>query len=126
MVDIGAEVNLLSRSLVEKAGLTILTEVLVVLRGVIREPFEFYGLCESIEVNIGNLVNRSYFFVVEQGNHQALLGMPFIRKVELIFDYSNGSYIVEFKNEKRTKIRRVRVRKSVEVARVLDSDSENE
>jgi Aspartyl protease len=57
MLDSGAEVNVMTRSLADKAGLTVRTNLMLALKTVSGERRKFDGAYEDIEVSIGNISN---------------------------------------------------------------------
>ena len=57
MLDIGAEVNVISKALVDKARLIVRTNVQIGIKVVLGGLSKFVGMCEDVEVNIGGLVN---------------------------------------------------------------------
>ena len=64
MLDTGAEVNVMSKALADKAGLTVRTNVRMGMKAVSGGLSKFAGVCEDVEVNIGGLVNLQTILVV--------------------------------------------------------------
>ncbi len=47
----------------------------------------FLGLCEDVEVAIGGLKTRYLIFVIEAGDHDLILGQPFLNSVKFCQEY---------------------------------------
>jgi hypothetical protein len=125
-IDTGAEVNVLPRSVAERAKLTIQTDWTIVFKTLAGGQFAFFGLCREVEVDIGGIVNYVDFFVVNGGSDEVLLGMPFTYETQLTYEYpEDGSVAAVFKNSDRSKRGRVTVAgDDVDLGEVADSENE--
>jgi len=57
MLDIGAEVNVITRAAADELGLPVRTDLLLALKAVSRDTRVFDGACEDVEIDIGGIVN---------------------------------------------------------------------
>jgi hypothetical protein len=92
MLDSGVEVNVITRDIVDKAGLTIRTNLMLVLKAVSGEYRRFDRACKDIEINIGNIANTQMVLVVDNIDHQMILGCPFFYDTKLTFEYDKDGY----------------------------------
>jgi Aspartyl protease len=92
MLDSGAEVNVMTRSLADKAGLTIWTNLMLVLKTVSGERRKFDRACEDIDVSIGNISNTQMVIVIDDIDHKLILGCPFFYDAQLTFVYNEEGY----------------------------------
>ena len=77
MLDSGAEVNVMTRSLADMAGLTVRTNLMLALKSVSGDTKRFDGACEDVEVSIGGINNVQTIMVIEDIDHKLILGCPF-------------------------------------------------
>jgi gag-polyprotein putative aspartyl protease len=104
MLDSGAEVNVMTRSLADKAGLTVRTNLMLALKTVSGERRKFDGAYEDIDVSIGNISNTQTVMVINDIDHKLILGCPFFHDAQLTFVYDEEGYqCAKFVNEDRTK-----------------------
>ena len=110
MLDSGAEVNVMTRALADRAGLTIRTNLMLALKTVSGERRKFDGACEDIEVSIRNISNTQTIIVIDNIDHKLILGCPFFHDSQLTFVYDEEGYqCAKFTSEDRTKIGITRV-----------------
>jgi len=57
MLDIGVEVNVITRAAADELGLLVRTDLLLVLKAVSRDIRVFDGACEDVEIDIRGVVN---------------------------------------------------------------------
>ena len=131
MLDTGAEVNVMTKALADKAGLTVRTNLLLSLKTVSGEMRKFDGACEDVDVTIGGLTNVQTIMVIDDIEHKLILGQPFFHDAQLTFEYDEEGYqCAKFMNEERTKTGITRVcppqGKAWRKARVENEMSENE
>jgi len=58
MLDIRAEVNVITRAAADELGLPVRTDLLLALKAVSRDTRVFNGACEDVEIDIGGVVNH--------------------------------------------------------------------
>ena len=87
LLDTGAEINVMTREVMEDAGLAIRRGLKLELVSHIGYSRPFLGLCEDVEVAIGGLKTRHPIFVVEHGDHDLVLGQPFLNSVKFSQEY---------------------------------------
>ena len=131
MLDSGAEVNVMTRSLADKAGLTVRTNLMLVLKTVLGDMRKFNGACEDVNISIGGITNVQTVMVIEDIDHKLILGCPFFHDAQLTFTYDDEGYqCARFVNEDRTKVGVTRVcspqGKAWREARASPEASENE
>src|SRR5438045_1152977 len=105
MLDSGAEVNVMMRSLADRAGLTVRTNLMLALKTVSGDMRKFDRACEDIDVSIGGITNVQTIMVIEDIDHKLILGCPFLHDDQLTFMYDDEGYqCAKFTNEDRTKV----------------------
>ena len=105
MLDSGAEVNVMTRSLTDRAGLTVQTNLMLALKTVSGDMRKFNGACKDIDVSIGGITNVQTIMVIEDIDHKLILGCPFFHDAQLTFMYDDEGYqCAKFTNEDRTKV----------------------
>ena len=87
LLDTGAEINVMTREIMEDAGLAMRQGPRLELVSHTGHSRPFLGLCEDVEVTIGGLKTRHPIFVVEAGDHDLVLGQPFLNTVKFSQDY---------------------------------------
>ena len=87
LLDTGAEINVMTREVMEDAGLAMRQGPKLELVSHTGHSRPFLGLCEDVEVAIGGLKTRHPIFVVEAGDHDLVLGQPFLNTVKFSQDY---------------------------------------
>ena len=87
LLDTGAEINIMTREVMEDAGLAIRRGPKRALVSYTGHSRLFLGFCEDVEVAIGRMKTRHPIFVVEYGDHDLVLGQPFLNSVKFSQDY---------------------------------------
>ena len=87
LLDTGAEINVMTREVMEDAGLAMRRGPKLELVSHTGHSRPFLGLCEDVEVAIGGLKTRHPIFVVEHGDHDLVLGQPFLNSVKFSQEY---------------------------------------
>ena len=86
-LDTGAEINVMTREVMEDAGLAIHRGPKLELVSHTCHCRFFFGFCEDVEVAIGGLKTRHLIFIVENENHNLVLGQPFLNSVKFSQKY---------------------------------------
>ena len=89
LLDTGAEINVMTREVMEDAGLAMQRGLKLELVSHTGHSRLFLGLCEDVEVSIGGLKTRYPIFVVETGDHDLVLGQPFLNFVKFSQEYKS-------------------------------------
>jgi hypothetical protein len=79
MPNSGAEVNVMTRALADRAGLTVRTNLMLALKTVLGERRKFDGAYEDVEVSVGNISNTQTIMVIDDINHKLILSYPLKR-----------------------------------------------
>ena len=87
LLDTGAEINVITKEVMEDAGLAMRRGPKLELVSHTGHSRPFLGLCEDLEVAIGGLKTRHPIFVVEHGDHDLVLGQPFLNTVKFRQEY---------------------------------------
>ncbi len=74
LLDTGAEINVMTREVMEDAGLAIRRGPKLELISHTGHSRPFFGFCEDVEVAIGGLRTRQPIFVVKNGDYDLVLG----------------------------------------------------
>ena len=82
LLDTGAEINVMTKELMEDANLAMRRGPKLELVSHTGHSRPFLGLCEDVEVAIGGLKTRHPIFVVEAGDHDLVLGQPFLNSMK--------------------------------------------
>src|SRR5438045_7624605 len=129
MLDTGAEVNVMSKALADRAGLMVRMNVWMGMKAVLG------GLSKDVEVNIGGLVNLQTILVVPFiTQHKLILGQPFVHDAQVCPYFDDKGYqCIKFYNEDHSKVGITRVSKpqgkavrNAWIERAEDELSENE
>lgn len=83
----GAEINVVTKEVIKDAGLTIKKSPKLELVSHIRHSCPFLGLCKDVEITIGGLQTKHPIFVIEHGDHDLVLGQPFLNIVKFQQEY---------------------------------------
>lgn len=86
-LDTGAEINVMTREVMENAGLAMREGPRLELVSHTGYSRPSLGLFEDVEIAIGGLKTRHPFFVVEHGDYDLVLGQPFLNTVKFHQDY---------------------------------------
>ena len=87
LLDTGADINVMTQEVIEDAGLAMQRGPKLELVSHSGHSRLFLGLCEDVEVVIGGLKTRHPIFVVETGDHDLVLGQPFLNSVKFSQEY---------------------------------------
>lgn len=87
LLDTGAEINVMTKEVMENAGLAMRRGPRLELVSHTGHSQPFLGLCEDVEVAVSGLKTRHSIFVVEHGDHDLVLGQPFLNAVKFSQDY---------------------------------------
>lgn len=87
LLDTGAEIDLMTREVMEDAGLAIRRGPRLELVSHTGHSRPFLGLCKDVKVAVGGLKTRHPIFVVEHGDHDLVLGQSFLNAVKFSQDY---------------------------------------
>ena len=82
LLDTGAEINVMTKEVMEDAGLAMRQGPRLELVSHTGHSWPFLGLCEDVEVAVGSWKTRHPIFVVEHGDHDLVLGQPFLNTVK--------------------------------------------
>ncbi|MCJ1343493.1 hypothetical protein MMC31_001687 [Peltigera leucophlebia] len=82
LLDTSAEIHVIIRKIMEDTGLAMQRGPKLELVSHPGYSRPFLGLCEDVEVAIGGLKTRHPIFVVETGDHDLVLGQPFLNFVK--------------------------------------------
>ena len=79
MLNIGAEVNVITKALVDQARLTVRTNVQIGIKAVLGGLSKFAEVYKDVEVNIGGIVNLQTILVISNlAHYKLILGQPFV------------------------------------------------
>ena len=102
LLDCGAEVNVMTRQVMDDAGLAMRTGPLLKLIAHNGQAQPFIGLCENVEVDIGGLVTVHPIFVVETAVQPLILGQPFLTKTRFSQEYRRNEVFGTIHNSDMT------------------------
>src|SRR5436309_3074363 len=77
MLDSSVEVNVITRSLVDKARLTIQTNLILVLKIVLGDTRRFDRAYKDVEVSISSIESIQTIIVIKNIDYKLILGCPF-------------------------------------------------
>ena len=86
-MDTGAEINVMTRELMEDTNLTMRRGPKLELVSHTDNSRSFLGLCENVEVAIGGFKTKHPVFVVEARDHDLVLGQTFLNSVKFSQEY---------------------------------------
>ncbi len=87
LLDTGAEINLMTKKLMEDVNLTMRRGRKLGLVSPTGQSRLFIGLCKDVEVVVLGLKTRHPIFVVEFSDHDFVLGQPFLNSVKFGQEY---------------------------------------
>ena len=87
--DTGAEINVITRELMEDANLAMRQGPKLELVSHTGHSRSFLGVYEDFEVAIGGLKTRHPILVVEAGDHDLVLGQRFLNSVKFSQEYKS-------------------------------------
>ena len=73
------KINYMSKKLINATQLFIRQEINIIIINFIDERVRFFDVCESIFVNIENIIISTFIFVINRSNHDFLLNRFFQR-----------------------------------------------
>ena len=79
LFDNDIEINCMSKKLIDATQLFIRQEINIIMMNFIDERAHFFDVCESISVNIENIIIFAFIFVIERSDHDFLLDRFFQR-----------------------------------------------
>ena len=89
LLDTGVEINIMTREVIEDAGLAMWYSLKLELVSYTVHSRPFLGFCEDFEVVIGGLKTSNPIFVVEHGDHDLVLDQPFLNSVKFSQEYKS-------------------------------------
>ncbi len=87
LLDARAEINVMTKSVMDGSGLCIRTDPQLKLVSYTRHSRIFLGLCEDVKVAIGSLKTRYPIFVVGKADHELVLGQPSLNLIKFTQEY---------------------------------------
>ena len=87
LLDTGAEINVMTREVMEDAGLAMRKGLKFELVSHTGHSQPFLGLCKDVEVVIGGLKTRHSIFMMEYGDHDLVLEQPFLNTLKFWQEY---------------------------------------
>ena len=92
LFDNDVEINCMSKKLIDATQLFIRQKINIIIMSFIDERARFFNVCESIFVNIENIIISTFIFVIERSNHDLFLNRFFQRIVHMnIINMNNDS-----------------------------------
>ena len=73
------EINYMSKKLIDATQLFIRQKINILMMNFINERARFFDVCESIFINIKNIIISTFIFVIERSNHDFFLDRFFQR-----------------------------------------------
>src|SRR5271168_764587 len=73
MLNSSAEVNVITRLLIDRARLTVQTNLMLALKTVLGDIRKFNRACKDIEVSISSISNVQTIMVIEDINYKLIL-----------------------------------------------------
>ena len=71
------EINCISKRLIDATQLFIRQKINIIMMNFIDERARFFDVCESIFVNIENIIISTFIFVIERSDHDFFLIVSF-------------------------------------------------
>ena len=92
LFDSNAEINYMSKKLTNSTQLFIHQEINIVIMNFTDERARFFDVCESMLINIKNIIISIFIFVIERSNHELLLNRFFQRIIRMnVVNMNNDS-----------------------------------
>ena len=79
LFDNDVEINCMSKKLIDATQLFIRQKINIIIINFINERVRFFNVCESIFVNIKNIIISTFIFVIKRSNHDFFLDCFFQR-----------------------------------------------
>ena len=99
LLDTNAEINLMTKAVMEEAGLAIRSGSRLELISHTGHFQSFLGLFEDVEVAVGGLKTRHPIFVMEKAEHDLILGQPCLTNVKFTQEYQADRVFGTITNE---------------------------
>lgn len=104
LLDSGAEINCITRRLAYEAMLPVRKGTAISLVAATGDKACFIGVCDDVEVSLGGAVVTTPIFVVDQSDHDLILGRPFARAARMqSTNMDDGSLEVSIHSDDGTK-----------------------
>lgn len=87
LLNTGAEMNVMTRELIEDANLAIRRGLKLELVLHTSHRYPFFGLCKDVKAVIGGLRTRHPVFMVEVRDHDLVLGELFLNSIKFNQEY---------------------------------------
>ena len=87
LIDTGAEVNVMTSGLAHEARLFVRPEPSLSMVSHTGHTKRFTGVCDNVDIDVGGVVLKGNFFVLDEAEHSLVLGNPFIKYAQLTFRY---------------------------------------
>jgi hypothetical protein len=87
ILDMGAEVSVISLDIVVRFKIPITYSMGIVLRIIIGTKSRFVGFSDNVVIIIGNTVVRTRLYIMDSPSIKVVLGFLFIWKARVIFRY---------------------------------------
>jgi predicted aspartyl protease len=91
LLDTGADVNVMTAEVADAANLPVLEITPLEAETFTGHNAQLLGICREVDVQIGAVCNSVNIFVVQEGAHPLLLGMPYWIQAGVTFDYSDDA-----------------------------------
>lgn len=91
LLDIGAEINVITKKVIEDASLAMQHGPKLELLSHTSHSYTFHGLCKDVKVTIERLKTRYPIFVAKYGDYDLVLGQPFLNLVKFSKKYKLDS-----------------------------------
>ena len=77
LFDNNIEINCMSKRLIDATQLLIRQKINIIMMNFINERAHFFDVCESIFINIENIIISISIFMIERSDHDFLLDRSF-------------------------------------------------
>ena len=92
LFDNNVKINYMSKRLIDATQLSIHQKINIIIINFIDERARFFDVCESIFVNIENIIISIFIFVIERSNHNLFFDHFFQRIVRInVINMNNDS-----------------------------------
>jgi predicted aspartyl protease len=91
LLDTGADVNVMTAKVADAANLPVLEITPIEAETFTGHNAQLVRICREVDVQIGAVSNSVNIFVVQEGAHPLLLGMPYWIQAGVTFDYNNDA-----------------------------------
>ena len=83
LFDNNVEINYISKRLIDATQFFIRQRINIIMINFINECARFFNVCESIFINIKNIIILIFIFVIERSNHDLFLNRLFQRIIRI-------------------------------------------